>query len=77
MIGKLKIRTYRPSDKLVLLEIFRRNVLKYFAENEVDELENYLEHHIEKYFVAEIADRAGGIKDYWADGFDLYDMRFG
>jgi Acetyltransferases len=145
---QLKIRPYRPGDKPTLLTVFKRNVPDYFAETEVDELEKYLEHEIEQYFVVEIGDEivgAGGINvdnhtigkiswdfinpkyhgkgigaallnhriallkstkgieqirvrtsqlayrfyekngffvetivnDYWAPGFDLYDMRYG
>ena len=64
MTGRLKIRTYKSNDKPMLLEILKLNVPKYFAESEVDDLEDYLENKLEKYFVAEIEDKiigAGGI----------------
>ncbi len=58
------IRAYRPSDKPVLLDIMRRNTPAFFAESELTDFENYLEDHLEKYFVI-ISERivagAGGI----------------
>ncbi|MBA3986997.1 MAG: GNAT family N-acetyltransferase, partial [Flavobacteriales bacterium] len=64
MTEHLKIREYKPGDKVLLLEILKLNVPEYFAQSEVDEFDDYLENKIEKYFVAEIDAKvigAGGI----------------
>jgi ribosomal protein S18 acetylase RimI-like enzyme len=64
MNEKIKIRAYKSVDKPKLLEILKLNVPEYFAESEINDLDEYLDHKIEKYFVAEIDDMiigAGGI----------------
>lgn len=64
MIENLTIRAYKPADKDNVLAILKLNVPEYFAESEIEDLEDYLEHKIEKYFVAAIEDLiigAGGI----------------
>ena len=64
MTDKPKIRAYKPSDKPALLEILKLNIPVYFAESELDDLNEYLEHRVEMYFVAEIENKivgAGGI----------------
>jgi ribosomal-protein-alanine N-acetyltransferase len=64
MDQKLKIRAYDPKDKPMLLDILKLNVPKYFAESEIDDLDNYLEQEVEKYYVAELDHQiigAGGI----------------
>lgn len=64
MIDKLTIREYKPTDKAKVLSILKSNVPEYFAESETEDLEDYLEHQVEKYFVATINDQiigAGGI----------------
>lgn len=64
MIEKLTIRPYTPSDKPQLVNIVKLHVPVYFAASEVEDLEEYLEHRREKYFVAEIDGKivgAGGI----------------
>jgi ribosomal-protein-alanine N-acetyltransferase len=64
MIENLTIREYKSNDKNEVLAILKRNVPKYFAESEIEDLEDYLKHKIEKYFVATIGDviiGAGGI----------------
>jgi len=63
-VDNLKIREYNSIDKPLLLEILKLNVPEYFAESEIDDLDEYLEHKIERYFVVEIENRiigAGGI----------------
>lgn len=51
MADELHIRAYDPADKTKLLEIFKLNVPQYFAETEIADLSNYLDHEIEKYYV--------------------------
>ena len=58
------IREYKASDKNELIAIMKLNVPKYFAENEIEDLKDYLENKIEKYFVVEIENKlvgSGGI----------------
>jgi len=58
------IRTYHPNDKTKLMELLKMNVPKYFAESEINDLDHYLDHEIEKYYVAELDNQiigAGGI----------------
>ena len=60
----LHIRKYEPSDKPRLLEILKTNIPDYFAESELSDLEEYLDHKVELYFVAELNGAitgAGGI----------------
>ncbi|PWH86727.1 GNAT family N-acetyltransferase [Brumimicrobium oceani] len=60
----LKIRAYQTKDKCKVVEIFKSNVPKYFAESELEDLKCYLGNQIEVYFVAEMNDEiigAGGI----------------
>jgi N-acetylglutamate synthase-like GNAT family acetyltransferase len=68
MINNITIREYKLTDKDKVLEIFKRNVPKYFSESEITDFELYLEHEIEKEFVAESERQiigAGGINyDY-------------
>lgn len=64
MISPPVIREYKPDDKEELLNILRLNVPTYFAESEIDDLANYLDSEIERYFVVEIDRKlvgAGGI----------------
>jgi len=61
---KLKIRAYHPYDKPKLLALLKLNVPQYFAESEIADLDEYLEHGIEQYFVIEYESSiigAGGI----------------
>jgi ribosomal protein S18 acetylase RimI-like enzyme len=64
MLQDLKIRNYRETDKPVLLNILKKNVPQFFAETEVEDLSNYLDHDIDIYYVLELKDEvigAGGI----------------
>ena len=64
MNNSLHIRTYHPNDKPELLNILKLNVPHYFAESEIADLDHYLDHEIEHYFVAELDNQivgAGGI----------------
>jgi ribosomal-protein-alanine N-acetyltransferase len=64
MIENLKIRAYHPNDKPKLLGLLKLNVPVYFAESEINDLDEYLENHIEQYFVIEFENSiigAGGI----------------
>jgi len=47
------IRSYNKTDLPNLLEVFRRNIPKYFAEHEADDLEKYLHDHGNTYLVCE------------------------
>ncbi|WP_300567741.1 GNAT family N-acetyltransferase [Flavobacterium sp.] len=58
------IRDYHPNDKTKVVAILKLNVPQYFAENEIADLEHYLDHEIEKYYVVELDNQiigAGGI----------------
>jgi ribosomal protein S18 acetylase RimI-like enzyme len=64
MNEELRIRPYNIEDKSKLIEILKLNVPEYFAESEIEDLDNYLDDEIEQYFVAEINEEiigAGGI----------------
>lgn len=64
MSNEVIIRPYNPSDKALVLALFKLNVPEYFAESEIEDLNDYLENEIEQYFVAEIQHElvgAGGI----------------
>lgn len=64
MMNSLRIREYRSSDKTELLTILKLNVPEYFAESEIDDFDEYLDHKIEKYFVIVLENKivgAGGI----------------
>jgi len=63
-MDKFKIREYSSKDKLELLRLLKLNVPKYFAESEINDLNEYLEYKIESYFVIETENEiigAGGI----------------
>lgn len=63
-MAEIKLREYRQTDKSALMHIFRKNIPEFFDEDEVKDFENYLEQHLEAYFVVESAGvlvGAGGI----------------
>lgn len=51
MTDKFKIWEYHPKDKDAVIAVMQSNLPQYFAESEVADLQDYLEHHIERYFV--------------------------
>ncbi len=58
------IRFYHPNDQTELLQLLTLNTPKYFSPEERDDLVDYLNHHIEQYFVLELHGKivgAGGI----------------
>ncbi|WP_274475713.1 GNAT family N-acetyltransferase [Mangrovimonas aestuarii] len=60
----MNIRQYKASDKSTLIEILKKNVPEYFAEKEIEDLNQYLDYGVEEYFVVEINGEtvgAGGI----------------
>lgn len=64
MNNELIIREYNSNDKSILLDILKLNVPKYFAESEIIDLNNYLDHEIDKYYVLVFENQiigAGGI----------------
>ncbi|PHN03135.1 GNAT family N-acetyltransferase [Flavilitoribacter nigricans] len=64
------IRPYRLEDKPVLLELLRLNIPRYFAPSEEQDFVEYLDQHLESYFVVEEDGQligAGGI-NYTPDG---------
>lgn len=81
---KLKIRAYHPGDKPELIKLIKLNVPEYFDESEIDDLDDYLEHKVEQYFVAEYENTivgAGGINfdDNYKTGkisWDFIDPQF-
>lgn len=85
MLFKLKmnnitsIREYTSLDKSRLLEILKLNIPEYFAESEIEDLSNYLDNEIEKYFVVERDNKivgAGGInfKNHYKTGIISWDF---
>jgi ribosomal-protein-alanine N-acetyltransferase len=59
-IFKMQIRAYTPLDKEKILELLRLNTPGYFSPNEEKDLVNYLEHHLEYYYVIEIGNEVLG-----------------
>jgi ribosomal-protein-alanine N-acetyltransferase len=60
----ISIREYTSLDKTILLEILKLNIPEYFVESELEDLSNYLDNEIERYFVIELNHEiigAGGI----------------
>jgi N-acetylglutamate synthase-like GNAT family acetyltransferase len=58
------IRDYNSSDKEKLLAILRLNIPQYFAQTEEEDFIEYLDKHIDKYYVVELENTivgAGGI----------------
>ena len=53
MYSKVWIRKYLPEDKELLVELLTLHVPDFFAESEIADYENYLQHKTELYFVAE------------------------
>lgn len=51
MIENIFIREYSKEDKSRLLEIVKQNIPKCFAESELADYDNYLDHETEKYYV--------------------------
>ncbi|MEI7472175.1 MAG: GNAT family N-acetyltransferase, partial [Chitinophagaceae bacterium] len=47
------IRMYQSGDKATVLHLFRLNTPKYFAMEEEKDLDFYLDHEIEQYFIVE------------------------
>lgn len=54
MALQTNIRKYQAKDKPFLIGILKQLVPTYFAENEINDFENYLDHEIEQYFVVEV-----------------------
>lgn len=58
------IRKYSNSDKSRIIELFQKNTPEYFDSSEEKDLEHYLDHEVEDYFVYELDSNiigAGGI----------------
>ena len=60
MSQNINIREYTISDKIPLIEVLKLNIPQYFAESELEDLEDYLENKIEKYLIAEIDNQLVG-----------------
>lgn len=54
------IRHYKPADKLTIIELLRYNIPQYFAPEEESSLADYLENHLDLYFVVEDAGKIVG-----------------
>lgn len=52
----LNIRPYHSNDKSQLMALIRLNIPDYFAPDEEADFEEYLEHHLDYYFVVEVDD---------------------
>jgi ribosomal protein S18 acetylase RimI-like enzyme len=48
------IRTYSSADKIQLMDLMRLNTPNYFAESEILDLDHYLDHELELYYVVEL-----------------------
>ncbi|MTI40152.1 GNAT family N-acetyltransferase [Fulvivirga lutimaris] len=60
----MNIRPYKSDDKQELLDLLKLNIPKYFAQEELNDLEEYLKDHLEYYYVVEVDNQlvgAGGI----------------
>lgn len=52
---KLIIRPYqKTTDQNAVIQLLKSNIPQYFAENELEDFEHYLQEEIEQYFVMEI-----------------------
>lgn len=49
----MNIRHYTPKDKLKVINLLQLNTPEFFDESEQKDLEHYLEHEVEDYFVIE------------------------
>lgn len=61
------IRKFESKDKASVLQILQSNIPKYFAPEELEDFELYLEKEMEDYFVMEISRKivgAGGINSF-------------
>ncbi|MCG2612205.1 GNAT family N-acetyltransferase [Flavobacterium sp. SM15] len=64
MNPEISIKPYSIADKPKLLELLSLNVPKYFAQEEIEDFNLYLEHELELYYVASFENQivgAGGI----------------
>ncbi|MFC6998509.1 GNAT family N-acetyltransferase [Rufibacter roseus] len=58
------IREYTASDKPMVLHLLRLNTPEYFSPEEEPDLDHYLEHEIEQYFVVEVEGEVVGCGGY-------------
>lgn len=54
------IRPYIPTDREKLIELLRLNTPAYFAPEEEEDFREYLDHHLDQYFVVEDMNRIVG-----------------
>jgi ribosomal-protein-alanine N-acetyltransferase len=54
LANSITIRKYQASDKATLLQLLLLNTPKYFAIEEEKDLDFYLDHEIEQYFIVEL-----------------------
>lgn len=57
----MKIRPYQPQDKPAVMRLFSLNTPAFFALSEQEDLEKYLDHEAEEYFVVEDAGKIIGV----------------
>ncbi len=65
------IRSYNPEDKTALIALLKLNIPHYFAPSEESDFVEYLDNHVEDYFVVEENGQlvgAGGINYFAASG---------
>jgi ribosomal protein S18 acetylase RimI-like enzyme len=64
------IRPYQKKDRAELIALLRLNIPRYFDPTEAKDFEEYLDRHLESYYVVEIAGRlvGGGGINYTPDG---------
>jgi len=79
MNTNIHIRAYIASDETALLQMLQLNIPAYFAESEINDLKEYLNTVVEKYFVVELNNRivgAGGINllDNYREGRISWDF---
>jgi len=64
MSPAITIELYNPTDFIELFDVFKTNVPSYFAPEEIEDFQHYLENETEDYFVLkvnEVIKAAGGI----------------
>lgn len=78
----ISIRLYKESDWQNLVEVFSRNVPKYFAAHELNDLKYYLGQHSKTYYIVEVDGVLVGAGGYHLFGnkgrlsWDFFDPAF-
>ena len=81
------IRPYKPADRSSVLALVRLNTPEYFHPSEEEDLSFYLESSVQtlivrtsqlvyRFYEKQGFELEKVVKDYWAEGYDLYLMRY-